>query len=323
MQDLNDLYYFAQVVEHGGFAPAARALGVQKSRLSRRIALLEERLGVRLIQRSSRSFSVTDIGQEYYRQCLAMLVEAEGAQAVIDTVRSEPQGLIRMACPPGLLAYRFGEAIAHFLVSHPKVTMRVMALNRRVDLISEGFDIGIHAGTELGEPATLVTRRLGQVSQCLVAAPQLLDGRLLPRTPPDLARFPSVDFGPLHPDHPQGRHEWRLAADQGPSVAVPYDPRLITDDLSALRAAALAGVGIAQLPSLMAEPDVTAGRLVELLPAWRLSNQAVHAVFPSRRGLLPSIRALLDFLAAECLPYRDGTRGGGSLSSGGPSAGND
>lgn len=311
MQDLNDLYYFAEVVEHGGFAPAARALGVQKSRLSRRIALLEERLGVRLIQRSSRSFSVTEIGQEYYRQCLAMLVEADGAQAVIDTVRSEPQGLIRMACPPGLLAYRFGEAIAHFLAAHPKVTMRVMALNRRVDLISEGFDVAIRAGTELDEPATLVTRKLGQVSQCLVSAPQLLEGQPVPRMPPDLARFPGLDFGPLHADHPQGRHAWRLAADQGPTVTVPYDPRLITDDLAALRAAALAGLGIAQLPSLMAEADVQAGRLVELLPAWRLENQTVHAVFPSRRGLLPSMRALLDFLAAECLPYREGTREGG------------
>lgn len=309
MQDLNDLYYFAQVVEHRGFGATARALGIQKSKLSRRIAVLEERLGVRLLQRSSRRFSVTEVGQEYYRRCLAMLVEAESAQAIIDNLRSAPQGLVRMACPPGLLAYRFGEAIAHFLAEHPKVEMRVTALHREVDVIGEGYDIAIRAGQPPAEPSTLVARKLGEISQCLVAAPALLQGRLPPETPTELTQFSSLDFGLQHAAHPQGRHEWRLERDDGSVAAVPHRPRLVTDDLFALRAAALAGIGVAQLPSLMAEADIEAGRLIELLPGWRLPNETVHAIFPSRRGLLPSIRALLDFLAAECLPYREGTRG--------------
>ena len=308
MQDLNDLYFFTQAVEHRGFAAAARALGMQKSKLSRRIALLEERLGVRLLQRSSRRFSVTELGQEYYRRCLAMLVEAENAQAIIDNVRSAPQGLVRMACPPGLLAYRFGEAIAHFLADHPNVEMQVAALNREVDLIGEGYDVAIGAGQPLAEWSSLVTRKLGEVSQCLVAAPTLLDGRPLPEAPAELARFPSLDCGPSPAGHPPGHHEWRLEHEDGPVAAVPHRPRLVTDDLFALRAAALAGIGVAQLPSLMIATDLEAGRLIELLPGWRLPNEAVHAIFPSRRGLLPSIRALLDFLATECQPYRDGTR---------------
>lgn len=308
MQDLNDLYYFVQVVEHGGFAPAARALGLQKSRLSRRIALLEGRLGVRLLQRSSRRFSVTEVGQEYYRRCLAMLAEAESAQAVIDNARSTPQGLIRMACAPGLLAYRFGEAIAHFLAAHPKVEMQLKAINRQVDPIGEGFDVAVRSGLPATEPATLMTRKLGEVSQCLVAAPALMDGQPPPDTPADLARFPSLDFSPLDPEHPQGRHEWRVERGDGAVASVPHRPRLITDDLFALHAAALAAIGVAQLPSLVVEADLKTGKLVELLPAWRLKNDAVHAVFPSRRGLLPSIRALLDSLAAECRPYREGTR---------------
>lgn len=308
MQDLNDLYYFVQVVEHRGFGPAARALGVQKSKLSRRIGILEERLGVRLLQRSSRRFSVTEIGQEYYRQCLAMLVEAEGAQAIIDNVRLSPQGLVRMACPPGLLAYRFGEAIAHFLAEYPKVEMQVTALNREVDLIGEGYDVAVRAGAPLGEPSTLVTRKLGEISRCLVAAPLLLEGHPMPQTPPDLARFPSLDFGVHHAEHWQDRHEWHLEREEGPVVSVPHRPRLVTDDLFAMRAAALSGIGIAQLPSLMIEADLKAGRLVELLPGWRLRSETVHAIFPSRRGLLPSIRALLDFLATECQPYRQGTK---------------
>jgi DNA-binding transcriptional LysR family regulator len=308
MQDLNDLYYFVQVVEHGGFAPAGRALGMQKSKLSRRISLLEERLGVRLIQRSSRRFSVTEVGQEYCQQCVAMLVEAENAQAIIDNVRSAPQGLIRMVCPPGLLAYRFGDAIAHFLAAHPKVEMRVKSLDRPVDLIGEGYDVAIRAGQPVAEPATLVTRKLGEVSQCLVAAPMLLEGRPKPEAPPDLAQFPSLDFGLINPDHAQDRHQWRMQRDDGPVALVPHHPRLLTDDLSTMRTAALAGIGVAQLPSLMAEADIAAGRLVELLPGWRLRNDTVHAIFPTRRGLLPSLRVLLDFLAAECLPFREGTR---------------
>ena len=309
MPDLNDLYYFVQVVEHGGFAPAARALGLQKSKLSRRIGLLEERLGVRLIQRSPRRFSVTEVGQEYYRRCAAMLVEAENAQAVIDNTRSAPQGLIRMTCPPGLLAYRFGDAIARFLAEHPKVEMQVTALNRQVDLIGEGYDIGIRVGEPATEPTTLVTRKLGEISQYLVAAPALMAGRPLPETPSELSRYPSLDFAPSRVEHPQGRQEWRFERDGGPIATVPHRPRLTTDDPFAMHAAALAGIGVAQLPSLMIETDLETGRLVELLQGWRLRNDPVHAVFPSRRGLLPAIRALIDFLAMECRPYRTGTKG--------------
>lgn len=307
MQDLNDLFYFAQVVQHAGFSPAARALGIQKSKLSRRIGLLEERLGVRLINRSSRRFSITEVGQEYYRHCMAMLVEAEGAQAIIDNVKSAPQGIIRMACPPGLLAYRIGEAIAHFLAAHPKIEMQVKAFNRRVDLVGEGYDVVVRIGQPLTEPTTLATRKLGEISQCLVASPRLFDSRPFPETPPDLGSLPTLDFGLHLADHSGGNYEWRLEREGGPIVTVPHRPRLVTDDLSSMRAAAVAGIGIAQLPSLMIESDVAAGRLIALLPAWRLPNESVYAIFPSRRGLLPSIRALLDFLAAECMPYRTGT----------------
>ena len=121
MQDLNDLYYFVQVVDHGGFAPAGRALGMPKSKLSRRIALLEERLGVRLIQRSTRRFSVTEIGQEYYAHCMAMLVEAEAAEEVIDEVAPEPRGVVRMSCPTALVCFQVGAMIARFMAANPRV----------------------------------------------------------------------------------------------------------------------------------------------------------------------------------------------------------
>lgn len=299
MEDLNDLYYFAQVVEHAGFAPAARALGMQKSKLSRRIGLLEDRLGVRLIQRSSRSFSVTEIGQEYYRQCRAMLVEAEAAQAVIDSVRSEPQGVIRMSCPPELLDYHFGELIAHFMAGHPKVQVHLKALNRKVDLIAEGYDLAIRVGTEALDQADLVMRKLGETEQGLVGSPALLKGCPPTEAPTDLSTIPSLDLG-----LPQDAHIWRLEHTDGRTAEVHHEPRLITDDLAALRAAALEGVGVAQIPTLMVADDIAEGRLIDVLPHWRPHNEIVYAVFPSRRGLLPSIRALLDFLSDQCRPHR-------------------
>ncbi len=299
MQDLNDLYYFVQVVEQGGFAPAARALGMQKSKLSRRIGQLEERLGVRLIQRSSRSFSVTEIGQEYYRQCVAMLVEAEAAQAVIDTVRSGPQGVVKMSCPPGLLYYSFGELIARFMAANPLVQIHLKAVNRRVDVIAEGYDLVVRAGSPQGEPSGLMMRKLGETPQCLVGSPVLLNSGPEPSAPTDLSELPSLDFG-----LPQDTHEWRLEHADGLTAVARHQPRLITDDLAALRLAAIEGVGIAQLPSMMVQSDIDAGRLISVLPDWRPKNDTVYAVFPSRRGLLPSIRALLDFLADECVEHR-------------------
>jgi len=298
MQDLNDLYLFVQAVDHGGFAAAARALGLQKSKVSRRIGLLEDRLGVRLIQRSTRRFSVTEIGQEYYRRCVAMLVEAEGAQTVIDQSRAEPCGVVRLSCPTGLLAFQFGALFGRFMALYPDVELHVESTNRRVDVIGEGFDLAIRVRPPPLAESELVMRRFDERTIRIVASPDLLKQRAI-TLPADLAGLPSVDFGPAG-----GEHRWRLTHADGSIAEVRHAPRLITDDMAVLRDAALAGAGAARLPTLVVWDDLQAGRLVTLLPDWKPSNEIVHAVFPSRRGLLPSVRALLDFLADECAAQR-------------------
>jgi DNA-binding transcriptional LysR family regulator len=299
MQDLNDLYYFVQVVDHGGFAAAGRALGMQKSKLSRRIALLEERLGVRLIQRSTRRFSVTEIGQEYYRHCLAVLIEAEAAQSVIERVRSEPQGVIRMSCPTALLDFQIGELIARFMVENPRIEIHLESTDRPVDLIGEGFDLAIRVRFPPLEPSELVMRKLDDSTQCLVASPALLKGGKPLDGPADLHGWSSLDWGP-----PQREHSWRLEHPDGRTARVPHAPRLVTDDMAVLREAAIKGVGIVQLPTVMVWDDTQAGQLVQILPQWAPRSGIVHAVFPSRRGLLPSVRALVDFLTSECAVRR-------------------
>jgi len=297
MQDLNDLYYFVQVVDHGGFAAAGRALDMQKSKLSRRIALLEERLGVRLLNRSSRRFSVTEVGREYYNRCLAMLVQAEAADQLIAEVSAEPRGVIRMSCPTGLLLFHFGDLIARFMVANPAVEVHLEGTNRRVDVIAEGFDIAIRVRFLPLEPTDLIMRRLDESTQCLVGSPSLVAGAL--QSPADLNGLPSLDLGP-----PRRDHQWELEHPDGQMATVLHRPRLVTDDMAALRDAALAGVGIVKLPTMLVAQDVAAGRLVHVLPDWRPRAGIIHAVFPSRRGLLPSVRALLDFLGNECAHQR-------------------
>lgn len=297
MQDLNDLYYFAAVVDHGGFAPAGRALGVQKSRLSRRILLLEERLGVRLLNRSSRRFSVTEIGRDFHERCVAMLVEAEAAEQIVVQVQTEPRGVVRMSCPTALLSFQFGTLIARFMMQNPGIQILLESSNRRVDVIAEGVDLAIRVRFPPLETTDLVMRRLDESSQCLVAAPALIGSAI--GSPADLHHLPSLDLA-----RPNRDHGWELHHADGRVATVPHLPRLVTDDMSVLREAAMAGAGAVQLPTIFIWDDVRAGRLVHLLPEWRPPSGIVHAVFPSRRGLLPSVRALVDFLARECAIQR-------------------
>ncbi len=296
MPDLNDLFYFVRVVDHGGFAAAARALGLPKSKLSRRIAALEDQLGVRLIQRTSRKFSATEIGQEYYRHCLAMLVEAEAAQAVIDNVAAEPRGVIRVACVPGLLTYQMGGLIAGFMARYPEVQVHLDSTTRRVDVVGEGFDLAIRVREPPLEQSDLVMRKLDESVHRLVASPDLIARMVDPVSgPADLADWPSLDFGPTHRDH-----VWALHHKDGMTASIRHTPRLVTDDLYMLHKGVVQGLGVALLPTVAVARDLEAGRLIDLLPDWRPRPWIVHAVFPSRRGLLPSVRLLLDFLVQGC-----------------------
>lgn len=293
--DLNDLYYFVKVIEYGGFSPAGRALGIPKSKLSRRVALLEERLGVRLIHRSTRRFSLTDIGQTFFEHCQAMLVEADAAHEAILSVQSEPKGVVRLACPTALLHANIGPMLADFMRRYPLITVHLEAANRAVDVVGEGFDVAIRVRPEPLPDSDLIVRVLAQRGQCLVASPELI-GRMggLPEAPAALSDWPSLAIG-----QPQNAHVWTLCGPQARQVALHHRPRFVTTDMMAVREAALAGVGVVQLPLLMMQAQLACGELVSVLPDWAPSKEIVHAVYPSRRGQLPAVRLLLAYLSEK------------------------
>jgi len=294
VEDLNTLYYFTQVVEHQGFAAAGRALDMPKSKLSRRIAELEERLGVRLLNRTSRHCSLTEIGQAYYQRCLAMRVEAESAAELIERNRSEPQGLVRISCPTALLNTWVGPMLTRYLRKYPLVELFIESTNRRVDLIHEGFDIAIRVRFPPLENTDMVMKVLGNSTQCVVGSPEFLPRLSSPAAPADLSGLPSLHWGGA-----QREYQWELFGADGASALIRHTPRMVTDDLLALRHAAIGGVGVVHLPSVVVRDALDSGQLVELVPGWAPKSGIVHAIFPSRRGLLPSVRTLLDFLAEE------------------------
>jgi DNA-binding transcriptional LysR family regulator len=294
LQDLNDLYFFAAVVEHGGFSAAGRALGIPKSRLSKRVAQLEERLGVRLLQRTTRRFVVTEVGERFYKHCRAVLEEAQAAQDAVDELQAEPRGIVRVSCPTSLAQTVIAWLLPEFLAQHPKVQVRLLASDRRVDVINEGFDVAIRVRSKLDSDATLVMRSFGQSTVLAVASPGLLKTLGAPQTPAQLSKLPALSMY----EH-DGAQLWTLVNDAGETVNVEMQARLVCGEFSVLLEAARRGMGVALLPEWIAAPAISRGELQVALPGWSAPQGTMHFVYPTRRGLLPAVRAFVDFLAAR------------------------
>ena len=303
MQDLNDLYYFAMVVDHGGFAAAERALGIPKSRLSRRISQLESDLGVRLLQRSTRRFAVTDVGTSVYRHAQTMLAEAQAAREVVDRLSAEPRGVVRVSVPVGFAQQLMPALLPEFLARHPEVRLQLHVSNRRVDLINEGFDVAVRVRTRLDDDGSLVMRAFGQIQELLVASPKYLDRAGRPSDPDELARHVTLS---IHED--EARQRWELHGPDDQVRRVELKPRIAGFDFPMLMALATQGIGITMLPETTCADAVRRGELEVVLPEWRLPQGTAHVVFASRRGLLPAVRVFIDFLAEKLPPLLDAAR---------------
>ena len=297
MQDLNDLFVFAKVVQHGGFSAAARALHVTKSSLSKRVARLEQRYEARLIERSTRGFRVTPVGRAVHAQCEALVAAAEGAAAVAAEATAHPKGTVRVACPPGLLPNMLSPILPGFMAAYPEVRLELAVSNRRVDLVEEGFHVAIRVRERLDADQDLVVRRLGVSRRILVADPMHLSRRAPVNAPADLPKGPLLT---LH-DEPIAE-TWVLWNDDGAEALVNFTPRLAVNDFHVLLEATLDGTGIALLPETHARQALANGRLLHVLPAWHAPDSIVHMVFPSRRGMAPATRALIEHVASQLPP---------------------
>ena len=291
MEDLNDLVLFAAVVSHGGFSGAARALGISKSRVSRRVAELEERLSVRLLHRSTRSVSVTEVGAAFFAHCESMSASAQAAYEVAARANAKPSGRLRVSCPIGVAHLFLAPLLPRFLLAHPDVRLDLDLTNRRVDLIGEGYDVAIRIRSAL-EDSDLVVRHFGTSDQVLVAAPAFMATRGGLDAIEDLRGVPGVGPAGVRGDKPR----WRLIGPEGAEVDLDYQPAFATDDVYLMSRMAVAGIGVAQLPLHVCLTDLREGRLVTVLPDHRIPPHQLHAVYPTRRGMVPAVKAFIDAL---------------------------
>lgn len=307
MQDLTNLALFAHVVEHGSFSQAARALGMPKSTLSRRISDLEQAQGVRLLNRTTRKLSLTDVGRAFLVHCQTLVAAAEAADQVTQFVQEKPRGRVRLSSPHILSQSLLMKILPRFMREFPDVIIDLVVTNTPVSLINDQIDIALRVRSTI-EESSLIARPLAPSPLALFAHPEFITARGEPRHPTDLVNWPSLS---MHYTH--GRYQYDFTSCLGEAVSLSYQPRLITDDLWVLREAASQHQGMAAIPVYLCRDYVEQGLLAPVLPKWRLPVGNMHLVYPHRRGLLPAVRVLIDFLV-EHMPLAARQAGIGELS---------
>ncbi|WP_426756748.1 LysR substrate-binding domain-containing protein [Myxococcus sp. Y35] len=287
--NLNDLHIFVQAVESGGFAAAARRLRIPKSTVSKRVAELEDGLGARLIQRTSRSFTLTDVGRDFYDHARAAVIEAEAAENVVRRRQVEPSGVVKITTAVPTAQFRLAERLPLLARTYPKLRVELHATDRFVDVVQEGFDIAVRSHFAPLPASGLVQRRLAVESIILVASPGYLAEHGKPRHPEDLSEHDGLPTSAT-------ATTWKLRGRSGEAALVVPRARMIADESIVLLKAAIAGLGIVCMPETLVRADVEAGRLVRVLPGWTAGMVTTTILTPHRRGQLPAVRAVIDFL---------------------------
>lgn len=303
MDRLGGMAVFAAVVEAKSFSAAARRLGVSKSAVSKQVARLEQRLGARLLNRTTRRLALTEAGMAFYEHCARILAEAGEAELAVTRLHGRPRGTIRINAPMTFGLMHIAPAVSDFLAENPELRVDMVLDDRFVDLIDEGFDVAVRIGA-LAD-SSLVARRLAPVRTVVCGAPDYFRRRGEPALPADLADHNCLLYAY------ESTAEWRFEGPDGAlAVRVRGDFRANNGD--ALRAVALAGHGITLIPTFIVGEDLASGRLRTVLDDYRVPERAVHAVYPHRRYLSPKIRAFVDFFAARFGPEPYWDRGLGA-----------
>ncbi|MGE8557381.1 LysR substrate-binding domain-containing protein [Acinetobacter sp.] len=294
LSDLDDFYCFALVVEHGGFSAAERATDIPKSKLSRRVYNLEEHLGVRLIQRSSRHFAVTDIGMNIYRHAQVMMNAAQAAHDLVDHLSIQPRGVIKVSLPVSIAQNEIAKILPKFLKTYPEIKVQLLVSNRRVDIINEGIDVALRVRSNLDDDPNLVLRKFEHIEQHLFASQAYLNEFGDLKQPEDLSQHHILSMADEHLDQYIVVHD-----NQNRQKKIKVNPMVMGSDLMMLAQLARQNCGIVLLPDSIVEDYVQSGELVRVLPDWKAPHGIFHAVYPSRRGLLPAVRVFIDYLVEQ------------------------
>jgi DNA-binding transcriptional LysR family regulator len=294
MDRLDDMIAFIRVVEARSFTAAAERLGLSKSVVSRRLTDLENRLGARLLNRTTRSLSLTPAGQTFYERARTIVEDVEEAEQAVAELNREPRGLLRINGPSSFGIRHLSPAIAAFLAEHPHVEIELDLTDRFVDLVEEGWDVAIRIGRL--RDSSLIARRLAPARRVTLASPAYVERHGAPERPEDLARHECLIYtGTASPNL------WPFTVGGVPR-SVRVQGRLRSGSGEALMDAALGGLGIAMLPSFMACDEIVDGRLTAVLQEFEVMDLTVNAVWPHHRHLSPKVRALVDFLARRFGP---------------------
>ena len=297
MHDLNDVAFFAAVVKYKGFSAAARALDVPKSTLSRRVSALENRLGIRLLERSTLHFRLTDAGSSYYQKARFILDELDAADRELALMRSTPAGIVRLSAPLSVVQNMMSLLLPPFLKKYPLIRVQIVARDQPVDLIQDKIDIAIRARCKFGNEM-LTMRKLTSSYRILVASPDFAaENKIGGNDPKAISGLPF-----LSSNEKAERACYTLVGPSGRRETVTFEPKMWTTDFNLVREAAVAGLGVALLPVEAVMTDVEERKLVHVLPHWQSEKIIVHLVFAGQKSLTLSGRLLVDYLADQFQP---------------------
>ena len=291
LHDLNCLKIFKDVVSAGGYSAAHRITGQSRATLSRNITQLEAEVGARLIERSTRSFRLTEQGQVLYESCLEIFSQLETTFSMLESEQIEPSGLVKIAIPPSLLHfYNFSGEILKYMNMYEKVNIQIEATNRQVDILNEGFDFIIRARTKMDYPLGYVPVFLAHMELCLVAHPKWKN-KIRKNLNETLESIPTITWKGV-----EGFTNWEFMNHDNQSVDIKIKPRLIVDDMTMMRNAVLDGLGLVLIPYIYVENDLALGRLIRLESDLIPNRSSIHAVHLGQKGMRPAVRHLLDWL---------------------------
>lgn len=295
MQNLTDIAIFVKVVELSSFTAAAEAMEMSQPVVSKSVTRLEEKLGARLLNRTTRRLSLTEAGSELYRRSVRALEEIENAELEVARFQTEPRGTLKVSAPMSFSILHLGSTIQPFMERNPGVTIELSLDDRQVDLVEEGFDVAIRIGRL--QESSLVARKITPCRQVICASPAYLKKRGIPEAPEDLLEHNVIVYSFL-----SNAREWRLTDAAGELHVVPINGSIHSNNGLVNRAAAVAGAGIVMLPTFYIGDQLRSGELKPILCQFRPLEIALYAVYPERRNLTPKVRAFVDFLAATFGP---------------------